>query len=53
LATYEAGGSTLSTDVPQSNIVVELVEGQLQDLSSAEFYAKAGYEELGYAVEVL
>jgi hypothetical protein len=25
----------------------------LQDLSSAEFYAKAGYEELGYAVEVL
>ena len=53
LATYEAGGSTLSTDVPQSNIVVELVEGQMQDLSSAEFYAKANYEELGYVVEVL
>jgi hypothetical protein len=53
LATYKAGESTLSTDVPQSNIGVELVEGQLQDLSSAEFYAKAGYEELGYAVEVL
>ena len=51
--TYKAGGSSLITDVPQSNIIVELVEGQLQDLTSAEFYSKAGYEELGYAVEVL
>lgn len=53
LTTYEAGGSVLFTNVPQSNIVVELVEDQMQDLSSAEFYAKAGYEELGYSVEVL
>lgn len=53
LTTYETGGSSLLTDVPQSNIVVELTEGQMQDLSSAEFYAKANYEELGYIVEVL
>lgn len=53
LATYEAGGSSLLTDVPQSNIVVELVEGQMQDLSSAEFYSKASYEELGYIVVVI
>jgi hypothetical protein len=50
---YEAGASVLLTDVPMSNITVELQEGEMQDLSSAEFYAKANYEELGYIVEVL
>jgi hypothetical protein len=50
---YKAGGDVVLTDVPQSNITIDLVEGQMQDLSSAEFYAKANYEELGYAVEVL
>ena len=50
---YESGASILLTDVPMSNITVELEEGQMQDLSSAELYSKAGYEELGYAVEVL
>jgi hypothetical protein len=53
VTTYEVGGSSLITDVPQSNIVVELTEGQTQDLSSAELYSKANYEELGYIVEVL
>ena len=53
LTTYEAGGSSLLTDVPQSNIVVELEEGQMQDLSSAELYSKTSYEELGYIVEVV
>jgi hypothetical protein len=53
LTTYEAGGSSLLTDVPQSNIVVELEEGQMQDLSSAELYSKVSYEELGYIVEVV
>lgn len=52
-ATYTAGGSSLLTDVPQSNITVELEEGQMQDLSSAELYSKASYEELGYIVEVV
>ena len=50
---YEAGASILLTDVPMSNITVELEEGQMQDLSSAELYSKVGYEELGYSVEVL
>ena len=36
-----------------SNITVELEEGQMQDLSSAELYSKVKYEELGYTVEVL
>jgi len=52
-AAYKAGGSSLITDVPQSNIVVELEEGQLQDLTSAELYAKANYEELEYIVEII
>lgn len=30
-----------------------IYQGQMQDLSSAEFYSKASYEELGYIVEVL
>ena len=50
---YESGASILLTDVPMSNITVELEEGQMQDLSSAELYSKVGYEELGYTVEVL
>jgi len=53
LATYEADGSSLITDVPQSNIVVELQEGQLQDLNSAELYSKADYETLGYTVKII
>ena len=53
VATYTAGGSSLLTDVPQSNITVELEEGQMQDLSSAELYSKTSYEELGYIVEVV
>ena len=50
---YKAGGAILLTDVPQSNIVIELAEGQMQDLSSAELYSKANYEELGYVVEIV
>jgi hypothetical protein len=50
---YKSGASILLTDVPMSNITVELEEGQMQDLSSAELYSKVGYEELGYYVEVL
>ena len=50
---YKSGASILLTDVPMSNITVELEEGQMQDLSSAELYSKVGYEELGYVVEVL
>ena len=53
VATYTAGGSSLLTDVPQSNITVELEEGQMQDLSSAELYSKTSYEELGYIVDVV
>jgi len=50
---YESGASILLTDVPMSNITVELEEGQMQDLLSAELYSKVRYEELGYAVEIL
>ena len=50
---FKDGASVLLTDVPMSNIVSELVEGQTQDLSSSELYSKTNYEELGYIVEVL
>lgn len=50
---YESGTSVLLTDVPMSNITVQLQEGEMQDLSSAELYSKVEYEALEYAVEVL
>ena len=50
---FKDGASVLLTDVPMSNIVSELTEGQTQDLSSAELYSKLNYEELGYLVEIV
>jgi hypothetical protein len=49
---YESGANILLTDVPMSNITVELQEGEEQNLQSAELYSKANYETLGYAVDV-
>jgi hypothetical protein len=50
---FKDGASVLLTDVPMSNIVSELTEGQTQDLSSSELYSKLNYEELGYLVEIV
>jgi len=50
---YDNGANVLLTNVPMSNITVELKEKQMQDLSSAEIYSKANYEELGYVAEIL
>lgn len=50
---YKLDGSILITDIPQSNLVVELLEDQMQDLASAELYSKSNYEELGYLVEII
>jgi len=50
---YKEGGAVLLTDVPQSNITIDLLEGQMQDLASAELYAKSTYEQLGYIVEII
>lgn len=50
---FKDGVGAIFTDVQQGSFSVKLVEPQMQDLSSAEFYAKANYEELGYVVEVL
>ena len=48
---YKAGGDVVLTDVPQSNITIDLAEGQMQDLASAELYSKLAFEQLGYTVE--
>jgi hypothetical protein len=48
---YKAGGDVVLTDVPQSNITIDLVEGQMQDLSSAELYSKLAFEQMGYDVQ--
>ena len=48
---YKAGGDVVLTDVPQSNITIDLAEGQMQDLTSAELYSKLAFEQMGYLVE--
>jgi len=50
---YKDNSATLLTDIPQSNICVELVENEKQDILTAELYAKTSFEELGYMVEIL
>ena len=49
---YKDGAGAIFTDVQQGAFVVELQEGQAQDLTSAELYSKLGLEDLGYAVEI-
>lgn len=50
---YDLGASILLTNVPMSNIVVELKEGEGQNLASAELYSKVEYEGLNYIVEIV
>lgn len=47
---YKSGANILLTDVPMSNITVELQEGEKQNIQSAELYSKNNYEALGYSV---
>jgi len=50
---YDSKSNILLTDVPMSNITVELKEGEEQNLQSAELYSKVDYETLGYDVDIL
>jgi hypothetical protein len=48
---YKDGAGAIFTDVQQGGFQVELQEGQMQDLSSAELYSKLAFEQMGYLVE--
>jgi hypothetical protein len=48
---YKDGAGAIFTDVQQGGFQVELQEGQMQDLSSAELYSKLAFEQMGYTVE--
>ena len=48
---YKDGAGAIFTDVQQGAFSVELVDAQMQDLSSAELYSKLAFEQLGYTVE--
>jgi hypothetical protein len=48
---YKDGAGAIFTDVQQGGFQVELQEGQMQDLSSAELYSKMAFEQMGYTVE--
>jgi len=48
---YKDGAGAIFTDVQQGAFSVELVDAQMQDLTSAELYSKLAFEQLGYLVE--
>jgi hypothetical protein len=48
---FKDGAGTIFTDIQQGAFSVELVEGQAQDLTSAELYSKLAFEQMGYTVE--
>jgi len=48
---YDEGTGAIFTDVQQGSFSVELVEGQAQDLTSAELYSKMAFEQMGYDVQ--
>ena len=48
---FDDGAGAIFTDVQQGAFSVELVEGQAQDLTSAELYSKLAFEQMGYTVE--
>ena len=48
---FKDGAGAIFTDVQQGAFSVELVDAQMQDLSSAELYSKLAFEQMGYLVE--
>ncbi len=50
-AAYDEGTGAIFTDVQQGAFTAELVDGQMQDLSSAELYSKLAFEQMGYDVK--
>ena len=50
-ATY-VEGKPIFTDVPQGNINVEILPTEVQSVETAHKYAKAAYEQMGYAVTI-
>jgi hypothetical protein len=50
-AAYDEGTGAIFTDVQQGAFTAELVDGQMQDLSSAELYSKMAFEQMGYDVK--
>lgn len=50
---FKMGASPITTDVQQGNLNVELQEGELQSIETAQLYAKQAYLQLGYSVDII
>jgi hypothetical protein len=48
---FDDGAGAIFTDVQQGAFSVELVDAQMQDLTSAELYSKLAFEQMGYDVQ--
>jgi hypothetical protein len=51
-AAYKSGASSLSTNVPQGNINVQLAEGEIQSIETAHSYALQAFVQNGYTTEI-
>jgi hypothetical protein len=49
---YKGGASTISTNVPQGTLNIELQEAELQSVETAHAYAKLAFEQEGYSVYI-
>ena len=48
---FKDGAGAIFTDVQQGAFSVELDEGRMQDLTSAELYSTIAFEQMGYNVQ--
>jgi hypothetical protein len=47
---YIAGASSMSTDVPQGNMTVDIQPTEIQSIFTAHDYSKIAYDQMGYEV---
>lgn len=50
---FKMGASPITTDVQQGNLNVQLQDGEIQSVDTAQNYSQQAYLQLGYNVEII
>jgi len=50
---FKMGASPITTDVQQGNLNVNLQEGEIQSIDTAQIYSQQAYLQLGYSVDII
>jgi hypothetical protein len=50
---FKMGASPITTDVQQGNLNVNLEEGEIQSIDTAQIYSQQAYLQLGYNVDII